>query len=297
MTVGPDTPDHIKTAASRVRTRLPRELVEHALTLYDAGWPPAKIRHELYVQPATLHGWRTAAGLPPNGTVGHDKHADPNVLRRTEQLYATGLTMAQVAAEMNVPEGTVHTRLRAAGANIRRTGFPPGTKPSGLPDGWLTTTQAAERTGLSQPVIKRRCTHGQIPGARRFPATGQGHRVLWGIPEDAIATIRRRRAPRTADTPRDDLAERRAAKTVARKRPHEIYLPAGPFVTWVVAHRLSKAALFGNAGLDTAGHLGAIMRGQTPRIGLTLADRIVTANDARLDDVWPDLDTHLKDAA
>lgn len=283
------TPDELQEAADRVRTRVGRDVVLRAFTLYDAGWQPMRVAEEVGISASALHGWRYQAGIPANGSQSQDKIKSSKVLQKTAALYESGMTIRQVGEALGLSDMGVTHRLENAGVPRRPTGYAPGSQPRRLPDGYVSAVEAGKMAGLAHCTVHRRCMQGKVVGAQMFDVTGTGPSRIWGIPE-ASARALKPLVTRRAARPRTH----RTTKPKLRKRSGESYLPIAPFAEWLNAHPLGFDAMAVKAGMVDGGRLrlwAKLEGGNT--IGMSTADVVLTANDAHLDDVWPDLDAIL----
>jgi hypothetical protein len=74
---------------------------------------------------------------------------------------------------------------------------------------------------------------------------------------------------------------------MSRYRAH--WLPAAPLVAWMADHPDTEAVLAARSGVPKR-RLQALRQGEQQHVTFNVADRLLTRNDARLDDVWPDID-------
>lgn len=287
-------PDEIRQAAAKVATRLDRDIVEQALAMYDAGWAPARIQRALFVAPSTLHGWRCAAAIPTNGSIGQDKILDQAEAQRTAELYESGKTIEQVAAIVGLTETGVVHRLDAAGIRRRPTGYAPGSLPRRLPDGFLSTIEAARIAGLSHVTVHRRCRRGGVPGARMFDVQGPGPRRIWGIPVAAAESMQRVRPPRRLRrVPEADVGSG-LAQQLGKSDEVKEWLPAAPLAAWVAAHPKTTSELAYGSDPIARG-LRRMLSGEQQLVALGWADAFLTRCEAHLADVWPDVEVALQE--
>jgi hypothetical protein len=76
---------------------------------------------------------------------------------------------------------------------------------------------------------------------------------------------------------------------LARSYAGDPLIPAAALTTWLRARPETTRALQMRTGLAER-RIGGFRRGEFDRVTVGLADRIVTALGAHLEDVWPDLD-------
>lgn len=57
----------------------------------------------------------------------------------------------------------------------------------------LSTTEVAERLGVTRATVRNWCERGLLPGAQRI---GEGPRATWAIPESALEGFERPRRGR-----------------------------------------------------------------------------------------------------
>lgn len=280
-------PEHVRKAAANVATNLDRALVEEALALYDAGWAPMQIASRMPVSRGTVNNWRRLSGLPANGSVSHDKLLSAREIARTVELYERdGLSMKQVAEAVGRSEAAVHTRLVKAGAQIRRTGAPDAKARPVMPAGFLSVREAADIVGLAHETLRRRVTAGKVPGAIQVPNDRQGPALVWAIPEGVARELRRARRPKLKLVVKPEPSVPEAQLVSGRQ---DRWLPAGPLAEWVARQEQDETTLAALSGVPQR-RLYAIRVGEQEHITLSLADRLLTANGGRLEDVWPDID-------
>lgn len=279
--------DEIRAAAARVGSTLPRKTVERALEMYAGGWPPKLIADELAVGKTTVMGWRRASGLPRNGSVNWHRALPAAEAEETAKLYESGLSIMEVAGRLGVSKVAVYQRLESAGVPTRKRKPP---EPPVAPDGFVTVKEAAAATGLSVSGVRQHAARGSVPGVRRVPYRGETALV---IPASELPRLRARVRPRR----RRRAGEVQMQPHRERKRVADRYLPVGPFRRWLLERPESFDELAWAAGMADGGRLRLIVSGDQKTIGMATADAVLVANDARLDDVWPDLDDLLAVAA
>jgi lambda repressor-like predicted transcriptional regulator len=133
----------------------------------------ADLAREYQVSVDVVSARLRAAGIAPPPRTG------PRVLRAVPaaQLtgeYASGLTMAQIAARYGVSRTTISTRLRAAGAASRRQATPvPADEAATLYQQGATLTGLAAKYAVSATTIKRSLASVGVPvrpgGGQRIP--------------------------------------------------------------------------------------------------------------------------------
>ncbi|MGE4424979.1 MAG: helix-turn-helix domain-containing protein [Solirubrobacteraceae bacterium] len=176
-------PPHVREAATRINTELPLRTVLHALTMYDAGWPPRRIAADLGLGVQQFYKWRRKSGLPLNGSQGRNTTVPEAEIDLTARLYLAGLTTREVGGRLGCSEGEVRRRLVRAGVQRRPQGFRQGRMRPVAPDGWETAEQAGERLGFSRAYVTELSAAGRIPGARRGRWK---NRPVWLIPAGAV---------------------------------------------------------------------------------------------------------------
>lgn len=222
-----------------------------------------------------------AVATPVGGTVPatHRSAANPvssEQIRAASDAYLAEGSATAAGRILGISRNTVLKRLRAGGVEVasRQTAIRERlavTYDRG--DGTMTVPRAAELVGLDAETVRRRCAAGRIPGARR---DREGPRRLWRVPVTWVEAHRVVSTPRRTATPAADT-----------------YLPTAPLAEWIRgmgARGRTVDGLAHDAGMSDGSRLRTILRGEQDTIALTTADRLLTANDAHLRDVWPDLD-------
>lgn len=281
-------PSHVRAAAASVRTTLDRQLVLDALALYDAGYPPLQIAKRLTVGRTTVIGWRRQSGLPQNGTRDGMPRLSAGEIERTVALYEEGLSVEEVAERVGRSYSATHDRLVGAGVTLRPHGIPAGTRRATVPEGFVSTVQAAETMGITREHACRLAASGEIPGARKVASTiTNGPRMVWAIPRQ-YAEDRRVVRLQLVQKPAGPCPGTPSSVRLVKGR-QDRRLPAGPLVEWVQRQPHDETTLAELSGVPQR-RLYAIREGEQKTVTLWTADRLLTASRARLEDVWPDID-------
>ena len=96
--------------------RLSPATVDDIVEAYQAGASISRLAVEFDVHRTTVSGH-----LDRNGVPHHSEHTawDDDILRQAAELYATGLSLADVAHRFGVDAQTVANRFRRAGVAVR----------------------------------------------------------------------------------------------------------------------------------------------------------------------------------
>ncbi|MCK9249989.1 MAG: hypothetical protein M0P31_13580 [Solirubrobacteraceae bacterium] len=263
--------------AARSGSGRPLHVVARALEQFAEHHdiPRTQIAAEAGVTETVITTWARNAGLPSRRETSRDD------LDRAIAAWERTRSVSAAARELGVTRNTVRRRLRLAGYDIRpdrstavRDALAEAYRP---PDGYVGTMEAARLLDVDPSTTHRWCVEGRIPGAlreRRRSDEGTG-RLRWLIPE---AWIDRQR----------DIRRARGSAPSRRGRDR-----AAPFAAWLARQDLSLDELAWRADIADGGRLRAILRGEVTTVGLSTADAVLTANDARLEDVWGDIDQRI----
>ena len=281
-----DIPDHIREAATKVRSQRDIADIEIALTMYDAGWPPRDVAPVVFAAPGTIQEWRRQAGLPSNGTRGTNRTLPPEAYTEAGELYESGLTVRQVGDTLGYSYTEAYRRITAAGVVFRKPGLPTGRRPE-LEPGWMTVRDASARTDIVRAHLSELCTEGKVPGAKLIRWEG---RPTWIIPENAIPFIlaNHRGVPGRRKI-REENAEKRTSAQLGKSGETKDWLPAGPLASWVAASGLTSNVI-ANGEEAIARGLRRIMTGEQVTVALGWADEVLVRLGAHLHDVWADVD-------
>ncbi len=159
---GPVTKSRVQS-----QTRLGPSRRAELLADYEAGAPVHAIAARFRVHRATVFEVVRRAGLP-----GRDPGLSTETRGRAASLYATGLTLAQVAEQIGVGIDAVRAAVLAEGGQIRPRGRMPRHLKTGA--GWLVRDHGIRRVHASEGAAKRAvaATGATIrPRGRRVPVT------------------------------------------------------------------------------------------------------------------------------
>lgn len=285
-----EVPDHIREAAERVGSTLPRKLIEQGLAMYAAGWPPAHVARELCIGVTTLHGWRRAAGLPRNGTHNAHRNLNAREAMRTVELYESGLTLDEVGERLGIAPTTVIHRLRSVGVKTRPRGGCPEYAIPKAPDGWVTLSQAAGELGASRDYVRTLAKRGRLAGAQRMAwRSGPG---VWIIPRSTLEQMRaayRPRRRRLHAEPEQPPATVHDLPAAGGRAP----MPTEPLALWLdeqVEAGESLEMLAERSGVPTR-RLNGIQRREYATVELRTADRLLTRNGSTVALVYGDTES------
>jgi hypothetical protein len=295
--------------------QLDRQTQDLIVERYRAGWTTHEIARAIHWTASTVVKYLPLNGVVPERgriTPGRHPHScSPHELQRTIKLYRSGMSMAEVAAQLGLASvSTVHWRLHAAGEPVRAPGDGcrlqalRQPRPGPLRDAVLAHLRAAERPLRATEIanafeakpsyvgntLRRLEQRGLVRVAGTTFIDGRARR-LWAVsdPGDVVrvarALVEAPHRPRIVPAPSGQV-------------PEDERLPIEPFRDWV--RRLAETDHEGD-GEDLARRLGLSQRRlyallhQQDFISVGAADRmLLRADDGTfLWDLWP----HLYEAA
>jgi DNA-directed RNA polymerase specialized sigma24 family protein len=97
-----------------LQRRLSPETLQQIQTDYQAGLSASQLAVRYHLNRASVRRLIQRAGIPPNR-----RPLTEAEIKQAVKLYATGLTVARVAAQLGRPATTVHATLRRGGVQLR----------------------------------------------------------------------------------------------------------------------------------------------------------------------------------
>jgi len=309
--------------------RIPLDEQHEMIRLYlDEGFTLKQIGERVFCANATvsrvlrIHGVpRRRRTRPPEPKIGRD------AVDRTVELYLSGLSLRQVAAELGISYSAVRGRLHRAGVPLR--GRADGQivyrrhALASLARSALTPCQA-EALDVLERDPNRWWTSREITAIIGAPTRGRTYRSLEQLEARGLVVRGKKAVNKThertwkrSDVQFADLLDTVFETPAVGNLPAAEMLPIGPFRAWLnewVAREERKAKFMavtpvkhyngdGSGGISVtnaiAERLGIIdrrlyaLRFDQDRISITLADQLLTRADrgVTIFDLWPHLDT------